>query len=287
GFSLAKSARKLIRKNRVKKIYYDPLCWSVADFKELSSKLSCNFTPQKKLSQKKRIIKSQEEIQIIKKAVKLGQESFESFAKFLQKEGFSKDEKCLHYKATDILSHEGDLSLSFDPIVAIDENGAKPHALPTKTKLKDNSVLLFDAGVKYKRYCSDRTRVLEFHTDKELNFSKEQRFASNLKQKVYDTVLKAQEEAMRFAKPGVKACEVDKVAREIIEKAGFGSYFIHSTGHGVGLDIHELPVISKRDETILQEGMIFTVEPGIYLPGEFGVRIEDMVLLTRNGAEIL
>ncbi len=287
GFDLYKTAREIIRKNRIKKIIYDPNCWSIESFKRLTSTLTCHFLPKKNFSQKKRIIKSEKEIKHIKKAVKLGKERFDEFARFLQKNGYMKEEKYLHFQASSILSFQGELSLSFDPIVAIDENAAKPHALPGKKVLSENSVLLFDAGVKYERYCSDRTRVLEFEKSKKLDFSKEQKFSSSLKQRVYDTVLKAQERALRFAKPGVRACEVDAVAREVIDKAGFGRYFTHSTGHGVGLDIHELPMISKRDKTVLEEGMIFTVEPGIYLPGEFGVRIEDMVLLTHKGSEIL
>ena len=180
----------------------------------------------------------------------------------------------------------GAYALSFEPIVAINENAAKPHALPTDTEVKIGSLILVDAGLKYERYCSDRTRVAEYGNN--LNFDKKhQTFLSSKRQKVYDTVLKAQERAIKAAKPGVKACDIDKAAREVIEKAGYGKYFVHSTGHGVGLDIHELPVISAKSETIIEENMIFTIEPGIYLPGEFGVRIEDMVRIAHTRAVVL
>jgi len=286
GFDIYKTAREILKKNRIKKIVFDPLCWSVDEFKRLNSKLTSHFFPKKNFSQQKRIIKNKDEILTIKKAAKIGAEGFEEFAKFLQN-AENLTEKKLFFKANEILCRQGELQSSFDPIVAIDENAAKPHSLPSLKPLINNSLFLFDAGIKYKRYCSDRTRVLEFVKGTNLNFSKKQHFKSRKRQKIYDIVLKAQESAIKHAKVGMKACEVDKIARDIIQSSGYGKYFIHSTGHGVGLDIHELPVISKRDETILQEGMVFTVEPGIYLPGEFGVRIEDMVVMSEKGAEIL
>ena len=106
-------------------------------------------------------------------------------------------------------------------------------------------------------------------------------------QKIYDIVLKAQECAIQGAKPGMLASEVDALARNVIEKAGYGKYFVHSTGHGIGLDIHELPAISPRSKTILQEGMVFSIEPGIYIPDLYGVRIEDLVVLESKGARII
>ena len=117
--------------------------------------------------------------------------------------------------------------------------------------------------------------------------SKNQKFSREI-QKVYDVVLKAQEEAIKAVKVGIKAKELDKIARNIIEKAGYGKYFVHSLGHGVGLDIHEWPFINSRNEIRLKEGMVFTIEPGIYIPGKFGIRIEDMIAINYNGeAEIL
>ncbi len=283
---LNKKAREILRKNGIKKIIYNPKEWSVEDFKKISEKVKTVFKVKTNFSQKKRIIKTKEEIELIKKAVKLGAEGFEKFSLFLQEEGEGKNEKELHFKLIEILTKKGEFDLSFSPIVAIDENAAKPHALPTKKPLKIGDLILIDAGVKYQRYCSDRTRTAEFNSH--IIFQKEQRFSDKKKQKIYDTVLKAQEAAVKRVKPGVKAYEIDKAAREVIDKAGFGKYFVHSTGHGVGLDIHELPVISpKNKETVIEENMIFTIEPGIYLSEEFGVRIEDMVMVTKDGCEIL
>ncbi len=283
---LNKTARELLRKNKIKKIIYDPKDWSVEDFKKISEKVKTNFKPDPSFSQKKRVIKTKEEIELIKKAVKIAKEGFEEFSAFLKEKGENLSERELHFELIKILTKKGEFDLSFSPIVAINENAAKPHALASKKALKNGDLILIDAGVKYKRYCSDRTRTAEFSDH--ITFQKEQRFSDKKKQKIYDTVLKAQEAAVRKVKPGVKACEIDKAAREVIEKAGFGKYFVHSTGHGVGLDIHELPTISfKNQETVIEENMIFTIEPGIYLGKEFGVRIEDMVAVTKDGCEIL
>ncbi len=286
-FDIHKTLKRILRKNRIKKIIYDPLEWSVESFEKISSKINCYFFPKLNFSQKKRIIKSEQEINAIRKAVTLGREGFANFAKYIKSSGNGKNEKKLFFKVNEILCRHGELTSSFNPIVALDENAAKPHSLPSNKKLQNDTLLLLDAGIKYKRYCSDRTRVMEFNTDKELNFSKIQSFKNKKRQKIYDIVLKSQEKAIKSAKAGVKAKDIDKVSRDVIEKAGYGKYYIHSTGHGVGLDIHELPVISKKDETVLKENMVFTIEPGIYIPGEFGVRIEDMLIITDNGAQIL
>ncbi len=283
---LNKTLREILRKNKVKILIYDPRDWSVDDFKKISSKVKTRFKPKINFSQQKRIIKTKKEIELIKRAVSLGKEAFDRFSHFLQKEGEGKTEQELHFELIKILTKKGEFDLSFSPIVAINENAAKPHALASKKALKNGDLLLIDAGIKYKRYCSDRTRTAEFNGH--ITFQKEQRFSDKKKQKIYDIVLKAQEAAIKKIKPGVKASDIDKAAREVIEKAGFGKFFVHSTGHGVGLDIHELPVISfKNKETIIEENMIFTIEPGIYLNGEFGVRIEDMVVVTKDGCEIL
>ena len=190
-----------------------------------------------------------------------------------------------HFEAESIFKHKGALELSFSPIVALGANAAKPHALPTRKTLQKGELVLLDAGVKYQRYCSDRTRTSVF--DEHFNFEKKQQFKDAHQQKVYDTVLLAQEAALKAVKIGVKAKEIDKAARDVIDKAGFGNYFVHSTGHGVGLDIHELPVIGSRSETIIEENMVFTIEPGIYLPEQFGVRIEDTIIVRKDGAEVM
>ncbi|WP_334090475.1 M24 family metallopeptidase, partial [Helicobacter typhlonius] len=119
------------------------------------------------------------------------------------------------------------------------------------------------------------------------HFGKKQKFKNPKYQKIYDIVLKAQEEAISKARSGMSGKQIDALARNIIEKSGYGAYFVHSTGHGVGLDIHELPRISRLSEECVEDGMVFSVEPGIYLPQEFGVRIEDLVVMKNGRAEVL
>ena len=282
---LLKTARLLIRKSGIKAIAYNPSEWSVDEFARLSDKLSLTFQKKPNFSQAKRIIKSDAELDILRQAAIYGKDAFYRFGEFLHKDGLGIDEKMAHFEAEAIFKYRGQLGLSFSPIVAFGANAAKPHALPTTTQLTQNELVLLDAGVMYRRYCSDRTRTSSF--GEHLSFEKEQTFSDGHRQKIYDTVLFAQEAAIKAAKVGVLANEIDKAAREVIEHAGFGQFFIHSTGHGVGLDIHELPVIGARSMSRIEENMVFTIEPGIYLPGEFGVRIEDTVIMTSKGAEVI
>ncbi len=278
-------AKKIIRDSKIKKIFYDPSDFTVAQFNKLKQSLKITFKNAPNFSQKKRIIKSDYEIELLRTAVKLGSEAFDRFALYLQNEGEGKSEQYINFEAMRELQLHGKYDLSFHPITAVDENAAKPHAYASDKLLECDALLLVDAGLKYQRFCSDRTRTAQLGNV--INFSKEQHFKDAKKQKIYDIVLKAQEASIKIAKAGVKASDIDRAGREVIEKAGFGKYFVHSTGHGVGLDIHELPVISKKSSIIIEENMIFTIEPGIYLPDEFGVRIEDMVLATSDGVEIL
>lgn len=283
---LYQSVRDFIIKSNIKELVYNPNEWSVTSFKRFSQNIeNVNFKEVINFSQEKRILKTQDELDILRKASILGSQAFDSFANYLDKNGLHTSEQRLHFEAESIFKNYGELELSFSPIVAFGANAAKPHALPSKDTLQKEELILVDAGVKYKRYCSDRTRVAEF--SKNINFTKVQSFTNAKRQKIYDTVLRAQETGIKKVQVGVKANEVDKACRQVIEKAGFGKLFIHSTGHGVGLDIHELPIISSKSETILEEGMVFTIEPGIYIPHEFGVRIEDSIIVTNSGAEII
>jgi len=278
-------AVKVLKKAKVKKVLFDPKEWSVAGFEKLSGQTKIRFERVPDLSHKKRIVKSDEELKIIAKAAKLGAKAFKALSEEFNRNGFGENEFTLTYRAKSVLANWGKYDLSFDPIVAINANAAKPHATPTKKKLKKGDLLLVDAGLKYKRYCSDRTRTV--FADRGFVFDTKQHFAKKKIQKVYDTVLKAHDRAINKARSGMKAKEVDALTRDLIEKAGFGKYYVHSTGHGVGLDIHEMPYISSRSDTIIEDGMVYTIEPGIYIPGEFGIRIEDMVAMVDGKARVL
>ena len=278
-------AVKILKKSRVKKVVFDPKEWTVAGFQYLTDNTKINFKPEPDFSHKKRIIKSDEELKIIAKAVKLGAKAFSQLAKEFRQNGIGKDEFSLTHTAKSILGGYGKYNLSFDPIVALNANAAKPHALPTKKRMKEGDLLLVDAGLKYKRYCSDRTRTVQ--AGEKFRFGTKSSFSKKKIQKAYDTVLKAHDNAIAKARSGMKAKEVDALTRDLIEKAGYGKYFVHSTGHGVGLDIHEMPYISNKSDTMIEDGMVYTIEPGIYIPGEFGIRIEDMVAMVDGKPKVL
>jgi Xaa-Pro dipeptidase len=158
---------------------------------------------------------------------------------------------------------------SFETIVASGSRSSLPHGSPTKNNVE--YPILIDWGAVYNNYSSDTTRTF-IQTEKQ--------------EEIFNIVLEAQQTAIKSIKPGIKSSEIDNIAREVITEYGYGDAFIHSTGHGVGLEIHEKPSLSKNDEGILEKNMVVTVEPGIYLEGEFGIRIEDMILI-KNHAKIL
>ena len=284
--NLVEDAKKILNKSKIKKIVFDPNDFTYSIYKKLTQDIKVNFIPKENFSKQKRIIKTDDEIKLLKKAAALGRNGFKDLAKFIRKNGYKQSEQYLFFKAIEKMSQSGKLDLSFDPIVAINENAAKPHALPTKKKLKLNDLILVDAGVKYKRYCSDRTCVTSANFEK-LSFKREQKFKNKKHQKIYDLVYKAQLNAIEKARVGMKASQIDALTRTVIEKEGYGNKFIHSTGHGVGLDIHEFPNINSRSDVIIEDNMVFTIEPGIYLPNEFGVRIEDTVVMKNGKAVIL
>lgn len=278
-------AAKLFRKYKIKKAHFDPKEWSVAGYQQIASKCKTNFKENPDFSHKRRMVKSDEELEIIAKAVKLGAKAFKNLAKVFNEEGIGASEHSLTYSAKSVLSDFGNYDLSFDPIVALNGNAAKPHAMPTKKKMKEGDLLLVDAGLKYQRYCSDRTRTVE--VGEGFTFGTQSIFSKKKIQKAYDTVLKAHDNAIEKARSGMKAKQIDALTRDLVHDAGFGEFYVHSTGHGVGLDIHEMPYISSRSDTVIEDGMVYTIEPGIYIPGEFGIRIEDMIVMVDGKPKVL
>ncbi len=161
---------------------------------------------------------------------------------------------------------------SFGPLVSFGANAAIGHHKPDGTVLKPGDCVLFDVGCKKDSYCSDMTRTFFYKS------------ASDKGREVYEVVLKANLAAQAVMKPGMKFCEIDKVARDIITEAGYGPYFTHRLGHCIGIEVHDAGDVSATNQDVVEEGMIFSCEPGIYLPGELGVRIEDLMLVTKDGA---
>jgi len=221
--------------------------------------------------EKERMLKSNFELKNIKKATEIAHKSFlEIDIREKQMEKYTDWE--IAYELGYLMRSNGADEESFETIVATGSNTSLPHARCENKSLEN--IVLMDWGCKYNMYCSDTSRTM---IDEDNTKEKE----------IFDIVLEAHDSAIAGIKSGIKACEIDKIARSVIDEYGYGDNFIHSTGHSLGLDVHETPSISKKDETILEENMVITVEPGIYLKGEFGVRIEDMVIVGKNKGEII
>jgi len=176
---------------------------------------------------------------------------------------------------------EGADGPSFETIVSFGANAADPHHEPDNTTVKEDDCILIDMGCKKNHYCSDMTRTNFFHTAEKLSSK------MNLHTAIHDIVRTANEKAEAMICPGVRLCDIDKTARDIISAAGYGDYFTHRLGHFIGQSDHEQGDVSSANSACVKEGMIFSIEPGIYLPGDFGVRIEDLVLVTKDGCEPL
>lgn len=218
-----------------------------------------------------RAIKTEREISLIKTAQSVTETAFNEIMPFI-KEGVTEIEIAARLEY--IMLKNG-CELAFDSIVAFGENGSKPHAHRSERKLRRGEFVTMDFGAKYKGYCSDMTRTVALGA------------VDERKARAYNAVLEANKLAEKAIKIGEKCCDIDAVARNYLAKFSLDKFFSHSLGHSVGVDIHEMPAFSPRCEEVLKEGMIITVEPGVYLEGDFGLRIEDMALVTKSGAEIL
>lgn len=242
-------------------------------YQKLASELAgLRLVPIKKSLEKLRIIKDQQEIKLIEKAVAIADQGWQQIIQWF-KVGVTEAELSLQLEFA--LRRLGAEKKAFDFIVASGVRGALPHGVATDKPIQSGELVTIDFGAVYQGYHSDITRnfVVGSPTQKQ--------------QDIYNIVLEAQLTALQAVQPGIPASVVDLAARGVIERYGYAQYFGHGTGHGVGLAIHEGPRISFQSEEILQPGMLLTVEPGIYLPGWGGVRIEDLVLVTEQGCRIL
>ncbi|UWG95725.1 Xaa-Pro peptidase family protein [Dehalobacter sp. DCM] len=249
----------------------DALTWG--EFQKLQQTLTwCHFQNASDIFNKLRQIKDDQEIGLIRKAVEITDLAFAQTVAKIQP-GIT--EEALSLELEYAQRKRGASGRSFDYIVASGIRSSLPHGVATSKKIQNGEFLTVDMGAIYQRYCSDFTRTL---------FLGEQ---SSKHHEIYHIVLEAQLAGLTALKPGVKAKDVDAAVREVIAKAGYGDYFGHGLGHSLGLEIHETPSLNTRDETILEAGMVLTVEPGIYIPEWGGVRIEDVALITKSGAEVL
>ncbi len=243
-----------------------------AAVQEFTRPAGIRLKPVLEILVKLRNIKDNHEIALIEQAVTIAEHSFEALKAHL-KAGQTENEIAglLVYE----MRRRGASNASFDPIVAAGANGSFPHYRPGAVKMQTNSAMLVDWGAIFNGYRSDLTRMI-FLGDPPRKI-----------REIYQIVLEAQEAAIAGIRPGVACKKIDKIARDIITRAGFGKAFGHSLGHGMGRDIHEQLSLSQRGDGILKPGMIVTVEPGIYLPGIGGVRIEDDILVTETGCRVL
>jgi Xaa-Pro aminopeptidase len=243
------------------------------DFHKRLSGQKIRLKPLKETIEALRIIKSKKEISCIRVAVKRAEKAYRRLIQHVKK---GVTERNLALRLEGYLREEGSEKLPFDAIVASGPMSALPHASPSDRKLKAGDLVVIDWGGECDGYFSDMTRTLLIKgrdTDK-------QKF-------IYSTVLCAYRNAVNAVKPACNASEVDAAARDYIKNEDLDDFFGHATGHGVGLAVHEKPIVSWRSKDAIKNGMVFTVEPGIYIPDLGGVRIENMVLVTRNGAETL
>lgn len=227
---------------------------------EVLKKLGYDYVDISQELVKMAAIKSDEELKNIKKACDIAEKSWLAVLPFI-KEGIT--EKQLAAELEYNFRKNGAGGTSFDTIVAFGKNAAVPHHETGDTKLKKNECVLMDFGCTYKGYCSDMTRTMFFGTpDEEF-------------EKVYLAVLLAHKTAAEKIKAGITGKDADKYARDVLDSLGYGKYFTHSLGHGIGVNIHEFPTLSPKGEAALEDGMVFSDEPGVYINGKFGVRIED------------
>lgn len=222
--------------------------------------------------QRMRMIKSEDEMVKIREACRLADKAIEVGVSEIRE---GKTEMEILAAIEFEMKKMGVSQMSFSTMVLTGKNGASPHGIPGMTKVKRGDLVLFDLGVVYEGYCSDITRTVAFGD------------INDKQAEIYETVLKAQEAAVAASKPGVACSEIDLTARNIIRNQGYGDYFPHRLGHGLGISVHEYPSLTETNTLKLQPGMVYTIEPGIYVPDVAGVRIEDDLYITETGSEIL
>lgn len=261
-----------LKEKNIENIYLETERLTVAELNSLKKAFDfCKVEAKEEVDEiinKARVVKTDYEVDCIKKAQKIAEDAFSHILTFI-KEGVTEKEIALELDF--FMLKNGAEAVSFETIAVSGKNSSMPHGVPTDKKIENGDFITMDFGAVYNGYHSDMTRTVIVGKPTE-------------KQKeVYETVLKAQKSALEVLKNGVTGFDADKVARDIIENAGYKENFGHGTGHGVGIEIHESPNLSPYSKATLETGNVVTVEPGIYIPDEFGVRIEDMALITEDG----
>jgi len=272
--SLFDTAARLILEHKAKRVGFEARHLTFAECEILNKMLGkkVSFVPLQRTLEPLREIKEAQEIAHIRQGIRIAQKTL-AFAKAKVKPGRS--EMAIAADIERFARLHGAHAVAFETIVASGPNSSYPHARPTDRILKEGDAVVVDMGVEVNGYKCDLTRTF---------------FLGKIKPvvlKASKVVRQAQELAIRGIKPGIPISSIDEIARHYIAQQGFGKNFGHALGHGVGLEVHESPSINKKNTRKLEPGMVFTIEPGIYLPGRFGIRMEEMVLVTQDGVEVL
>ncbi len=264
----------LLEDLNLKRIGFESSSLTFSFYQSLLEKLEdrIELVPLEKELRNLRAFKDETELSLIRSAIEIASDAFLYLLKFL-KEGA--EERKLSLEMEFFMKQKGAEGTGFDIIVASGARSALPHGRASDKRIEKGDSVLIDFGSRFKGYHSDQTRTV-FCTS-----------STSDQRKIYEIVKKAHDQAIEKVRPGIPIGEVDRTARDYIQSQGYGEYFGHGTGHGIGLAVHEDPVVNGENQDLLEEGMVFTIEPGIYIPGCGGVRIEDMVRVTPEGVEVL
>lgn len=272
---LTQSVKPVVESLGINKIAVEASRMTLSALSSIEKALGVSFVTDSSLDDiidSIRIKKGESEVELIVKAQRIAEKAFEHICKFI-KVGMTEREIGLELDY--FMLRNGADALSFETIAITGEKTSMPHGVPGENRVKEGDFVTMDYGAVCSGYHSDMTRTVAVG------------YATDEMKEVYNTVLAAQKAAIPFMKPGTACRDVDKAGRDVIEEAGYGKYFGHSLGHGVGVEIHEMPSVAPRSEWVLEEGHVITDEPGIYIPGKFGVRIEDMIYITSDGCRNL
>lgn len=264
--------KRILEENGITEVGAQDKYLSYSDYLHLQDVLGVKLIPSHGITMSLREVKDRFEVDSMIAAQRISEEALDFVLGFIKPGITEKDVAAeLEYR----MNKGGAESLAFETICVAGANSSRPHGVPSDYKLKNGDFITMDFGCKINGYCSDMTRTVALGS------------LSDEMRKVYETVLEAQLAGISAAHAGVIGRDMDKAARNVIENAGYGEYFGHGLGHSVGLNIHEAPNANPNGDRPLPEGSVVTCEPGIYIPGKFGVRIEDMLHITKNGAENL
>ena len=268
GQTYRQLVQDLVSAHGIQRLGFEDGSMSVADYNLWTQDVKAEFVPASDLLTQLRMVKDSEELAVMREAQRVTDEAFTEILNFI-KPGVAECE--IAARLTYIMAGKGAQRNSFDPIVACGANGSKPHAIPGQALIQKGQFVTMDFGCVVGGYCSDMTRTVAVGEPTD-----EMRF-------VYDTVLKAQKAGIAAAHAGVTGAAVHNAGAQVIAEAGYGEYFGHGFGHSLGIEIHENPRFSPLWDKPIPAGACLSAEPGIYLPGKFGVRIEDVIMLTEDG----